>query len=371
MMKRIRKTKRLLREWYDYRLNPSPGLFVNWAITGRCNSRCVFCEAHEHLSHSQDMPLEKVLSIIDEFPAMNVETVVLIGGEPFLRKDIWTIIARLHEKGISIGLITNGLLLAGFDNDHLDLLKKSNASITVSLDSADPGQHDAIRGIKGNYEKTARGLAKLRDAGIHAVLSAVIMRQNIGQIPALCSLCAQWKLKKIVFQPVSHTPFFEGIDAKEVKKRLGLESEDDLALLEVSIDEGIEVSNKLGIESDLPLFKLWVIEYFRSRLDINRIEPRFYDRVTRDFSCRLVQYRLFIDYDGSIKSCQLMPAIGNVESMTLEQAWEKLKPLRKKFKDRGTLKICDNCFCNTEDNFTIGAIEHPWRNRHILKTLIR
>ena len=369
-MRYITPLKRILRNWIEYHFSNSPELFVNWAITGRCNSRCIFCEAHEKLQKSEDLPMEAAMRVIEELVEMEVKTVCFIGGEPLIRKDIWIIIDRLAEKQIRPCLITNGLLLDRLEENQLRLLRRCDSSVTVSLDSANPEQNDAIRGVNSNYERAVSGITKLRNAGINVVLSTVVMKENADQIPALCKLTSQLNVRRIVFQPISHVPFFEGIDAKREKKTLGFTSEQELGRLRVAVDEGIKISKLLNIETNLPLFKLWAIEYFRSRFDINDIRPRFFDKVMSGFACRVVQYRLFLDYDGSVKSCMLLPAVANINQTSVREAWGKLRPLRKKFKKNGLLKICDNCFCNIEDNFIIGAVEHPIRNLRILMAIL-
>jgi MoaA/NifB/PqqE/SkfB family radical SAM enzyme len=112
------------------------GFMVQWYITDICNLQCTHCYRHEYY---EDLPLEKIKLIADNvihgLETLNVAPYfALSGGEPFLRRDLFTIIEYLYEKGVtSIGFETNGTCIT----PHIQDLNTHSPPITgiqVSLD---------------------------------------------------------------------------------------------------------------------------------------------------------------------------------------------------------------------------------------------
>lgn len=125
-------------------------------VHSRCNCRCAMCDIWK-VSDSREMPLPFVQRHVESFAELGVETVALSGGEPLMHSGIFEMCALLRGRGIRVMLLTSGLLIERFADQiaaHVD-------EAIVSLDGPEP-VHDAIRGIKGGFERIRAGVGKLR-----------------------------------------------------------------------------------------------------------------------------------------------------------------------------------------------------------------
>lgn len=144
-----------------YFLNKKPTLgpmYVGWNLTFRCNCFCSFCQTHEFAGKESELTTEECLRITRELGQAKVVELSLTGGEPLIKTDIDKIIREGKRYGININIITNGALL----ERHAQMIVESGVdSVSISLDSLDPEEHNTIREHKGLYEKVQRGVQKI------------------------------------------------------------------------------------------------------------------------------------------------------------------------------------------------------------------
>jgi radical SAM protein with 4Fe4S-binding SPASM domain len=164
-----------------------PPEYLLWEITLRCNLRCLHCAAGAGRARRGELSTAEALDLCDRIADLGVPSVALMGGEPLLRKD-WRVIARrLRDRGIEVGLITNGLL---FDEKAArDVLDLGICQVGVSLDGAAAGAHERIRGRPGSFERALRAVETVGalDIPYPTVLTSV-NALNIGELPAMLRL---------------------------------------------------------------------------------------------------------------------------------------------------------------------------------------
>ena len=102
---------------------------------------------------------------------LGTEMIVFTGGEPLMRHDLFDMTQRAHDQGMKTALITNGTLIKDVDTlvNQIDL-------ITVSLDSADPLVHNALRGEC--FERTFENLLLLKNCNIPVYINITLTRYN-------------------------------------------------------------------------------------------------------------------------------------------------------------------------------------------------
>jgi MoaA/NifB/PqqE/SkfB family radical SAM enzyme len=170
-------------------------------ITYRCNCRCQMCQRWAD-QRSDELSLPEYRRLSDEFQAMGVQQISIAGGEPLLRPDVFDIIRCFSRYGMSVNLCTNGILLEG----GIEGLCKSGATcITVSLDGAEAGTHDAIRGHAGAFNKIRSGILALmqRPAGRRPVVR-VRMTVNSENQHEIARFYRKWRplVDDVLLQPV-------------------------------------------------------------------------------------------------------------------------------------------------------------------------
>ena len=361
---------RFLRSLYFYHMADHP-LQISWALTGLCNSKCIFCEAHEQLRGDKDIPTMRVFSLIDEMYDIGINSLLLVGGEAFMRKDIFDILEYIGSKGMRAQVITNALAIPNMAGNKIEAIKQNVSEISFSLDSTDAKQYDMIRGISGAFNRVLESIKLLADSKIKQNITAVIYPENMHQIPKLVGLASELGISSIHFQLISPGTIFENTKVKEGKLQLLPKNENEMSLLEGYIQEGIEISKEYSIETNLKILKLYARAYFESHMEDWNGMGFFMDLVVKDHKCLSVFTNNFIDYDGSFKLCPFLPPLGNVKEKSLRVLLSKSKKLKAQFKKGNIpLKFCKNCFCNADINLEFSVFFSPFQNRRLLRNLI-
>src|ERR1700690_1809230 len=138
---------------------------IFWEVTKGCNLRCIHCRATAtELSSPSDLPTAKALDIIDQIAAHSSPILVLSGGEPLYRSDIFQLARYANDKGLRVALATNGTLVT---KEVARMISDSGVKrVSISLDGADATTHDAFRGIPGAFDAAVYGLRNLKALGM-------------------------------------------------------------------------------------------------------------------------------------------------------------------------------------------------------------
>jgi MoaA/NifB/PqqE/SkfB family radical SAM enzyme len=161
--------------------NPS---IVAWEITRRCGLKCRHCRgAARDCGYAGEFSTGECFKTIDALAAFSKPMIILTGGEPLMRADIFDVARYASGKGCRVVLATCGHLLTA---ETAAKLKDSGVmAVSLSLDAATAKAHDAFRGIDGAYEKTLAGLKHLKGAGIPFQISTTVSKLNVSELPEL------------------------------------------------------------------------------------------------------------------------------------------------------------------------------------------
>ena len=161
--------------------NKSHLRLVAWEVTRNCNLNCVHCRAgSEKGPYPDELDTDKCLEVLEQIGRVGSPIVILTGGEPLLRNDIF----RLAEHGTQIGLrmvmATNGTLL---DPGVVEKIKASGIKrVSISLDGADEHQHDQFRRVPGAFKKAINGIQSLKKGNVEFQINTTVTRHNIHNI---------------------------------------------------------------------------------------------------------------------------------------------------------------------------------------------
>src|ERR1700758_4580598 len=154
---------------------------VFWEVTKGCNLRCIHCRATAtELSSPTDLATRNALEIIDQIAAAANPILVLSGGEPLYRSDIFQLARHATDTGLRVALATNGTLVT---KDVARMIVDAGVRrVSISLDGADAATHDAFRGIPGAFDAAVRGLRNLKALGMSTQINMTIARHNAHQL---------------------------------------------------------------------------------------------------------------------------------------------------------------------------------------------
>ncbi len=159
-------------------------VYVQVAVTKRCNLRCKMCSIMESWKNQKEMSLDELENVALVLRRLNAGVVVLTGGEPFLRSDLPDIIRIFTKKGLSTRLQTNGTLCS--EDGISDALRAGLDDVSISLDSLIPEKQDSLTGVPGSWEKIMDSVS---------LFSELMPRR--GSMPVINSVLSPFNIKEI------------------------------------------------------------------------------------------------------------------------------------------------------------------------------
>lgn len=202
-------------------------------VTPRCNLSCVHCGSHcdEH-ALTDEVALDEFYAILERVREAFGTSVfmVLTGGEPMLRKDIYELGDRIRDLGFAWGMTTNATLI---DRAAAERLVQSGLrTVSVSLDGTEK-THDSVRRHSGAYRAALEGIRNLASTGGLKALqvTSVMNHQTMSELDDLFDLMVtlpidSWRLAsvepigsallhpEILFQPEDYAQLFSFIKEK-------------------------------------------------------------------------------------------------------------------------------------------------------------
>lgn len=195
---------------------------MSFAINDICNAGCDHCSFFEghHQSGKHVLSFEEAKDLIRQAQDLGVSIINFVGGEPLMRKDICEIIASVDKDRSVTSMFTNGWYLP----ENVQKLKASGLdTINVSLDSADPAEHDKKRKVKGLFERGVEGLRLAKKAGMTTAISCCVFENDIdnGNFEAIVEMGKKIGVHEIIV--------FDAIPAGRMKNRKDLMGRPDIA----------------------------------------------------------------------------------------------------------------------------------------------
>jgi heme b synthase len=163
---------------------------VAWEITRNCNLSCVHCRASAtNGPYSGELDTAACKTLLDQMAQLGSPIVILTGGEPLLRDDIFEVARYGTDKGLRMVMAPNGTLITA--PIAKQMAEAGIRRISVSLDGATRESHDAFRAVPGAFEGALRGIRLAREAGIEFQINTTITRANLKEIPAIQALAVE------------------------------------------------------------------------------------------------------------------------------------------------------------------------------------
>jgi radical SAM protein with 4Fe4S-binding SPASM domain len=162
-------------------------LVVSWNVTAKCNLKCAHCYINAgETKHIDELSTDAAKLLIHQIAEVSKPLLILSGGEPLLRKDIFELIRYGTERGLKMAMGSNGMLI-----DDAVARKLKDAGITtvsISLDSSVPAQHDQFRGVTGSWQRAVEAIKALKRNGIIVQVNTTVTQQNYNQIGDIFAL---------------------------------------------------------------------------------------------------------------------------------------------------------------------------------------
>lgn len=160
---------------------------ISWNLTFNCNLRCNHCYINAHKKIRKDeMSTDEGKLLIDQISEVSNPILILSGGEPLFRDDIFELAKYGTEKGLRIAIGTNGTLIT--DNIARQLKVSGVQKIAVSLDSSIPERHDEFRGVRGSWKLALDGIRACLRNNISIQINTTVTQRNYNEIENIMTL---------------------------------------------------------------------------------------------------------------------------------------------------------------------------------------
>ncbi|AEA33259.1 radical SAM/SPASM domain-containing protein [Hippea maritima] len=308
--------------------------WLAFEITPRCNLNCIHCRTSASMNLEDRLSFEDITNIIEEISEQFKPVVVLTGGEPLLREDVFDIADFIHSKGMRVGLATNGTLI---DEGLALKIKKHIDIVSLSLDGSTAEVHDDFRKVKGAFDATVRAANILRETSVEFIINSSFTKRNQSDIENTYRLAKflgakAWYMFMIV--PTGR--------AEEIREEL-IDKENYKEILKWHFQMELN-------EKDILVRPTCAPEYY-ALVDIeSKSKGIGFKRRTLKFStggakgCVAGQLIAFIGFDGRVKPCSyFLRDAGNVLEDGFLNIWYN-SDIFKKLRDFSSYnKKCASC----------------------------
>lgn len=319
---------------------PRP-VYVVWEITMKCDQPCEHCGSRAGAARENELTTEEAFEIAESLARLGAREVTLIGGEAYLRPDVYDIVRKLAGLGIRVTMQTGG---RAFTPDRARAFKDAGlAGLGVSIDG--PALiHDKLRGNLGSHTAAVRALDSAREVGLQLSANTQVNRLNWDSLREVAlSLRAR------------------GVEAWQVQLTgpMGRAADHPAWILEpyrvVDVIEALAAIQREAMEDfragRAPFFNVAPnnnIGYFGPHEQVLRSRPGSPEAHYQ--GCIAGIFGMGIESDGTVKGCPTLPTSayggGNARDTPLEELWETSRAVRFA-RDRTTDELwgfCKTCY---------------------------
>jgi len=297
---------------------------VDWAITPKCNLNCRHCRGFP----KGELSTDRAKKLIGEIAELEPGWVIIEGGEPLLRYDLFELLGLMQQKQLEVHLITNGMLLSP---QILTTLKQLGVKVMVSIDGATAASYEAIRN-GASFDRVVQSARDCAKEGLLEAINFTILKTNYIEIPGIFHLAASIGAQKITL-----------IGLKPCQGYL------EELLTPQEYEEAIKLACRgaqetgVGFFFDEPFFWATVKE---QQLLAQMPGVGTGILVPSTTACIFGEY-LFIDTNGEVKPCSFSPiAVGNVKEKPLTETWQEVlsSPFFQQIKEpKSRTGYCQSC----------------------------
>lgn len=310
--------------------------WLAWEVTRQCNLRCVHCRCSADMSASGgDFTTDEGKLLLSDIADYCKPVVVLSGGEPLLRSDIFELASHGTYLGLRMCMATNGALVT--DETCNRMHESGIRMVSLSLDGSSAAIHDDFRQCPGAFDGVIRAAEIFRKNGLKFLINSSFTRRNQGDIPNVFRLAkalgaVAWYLFMIVPTGRGEEILGELISREDYEEILTWHYQQEKN------------------EDEILMRPTCAPHYYRIVPQMAKAEGVTHERRSLSFStgggkgCIAAQSICLIDCFGNVKPCSYFPRnAGNVRETPFREIWEH-SPLFRELRDFGAYKgKCGQC----------------------------
>ena len=305
--------------------------------TARCNSRCVSCDWWQADGKS-DLTLDEIRALATQLPELHTRLVLLSGGEPLLRREVFEIADLFRAQGVKLHLLTSGLFL----DKYAEQVASRFEQVTISLDAHTPTLYHSIRGVDA-LALVERGVTHLRAAAPALPIRArsTLHRHNFPELPRLIDKARAMGLTQISFLAADVTSEAFGRRSESSTRGLLL-NEKEVNEFEQVVEETIrthtrDFETRFVAESPEKLRRL--PRYYAAQLGLGAFPP---------IACNAPWMSAVVEADGAVRPCFFHPAVGNIRETGLSAILRAEMVKFRRGLNVAENETCRKCVCTMQ-----------------------
>jgi SynChlorMet cassette radical SAM/SPASM protein ScmE len=313
---------------------PSLPLDVFIGLTNRCNLHCQHCNVSTTRDVTDEMSTAEMKNLIAELSRRKVFKLVLTGGEPFVREDIFEILDFIQEQPLRFSINTNATLLDETSARRLTSNRRLDG-VLISVDGSKSEVHNRLRGA-GAFEQGLRGLNHLaRFAREKLTIFTVVTRYNFNDLENIAALVDSLDISSLRLEPLMHSG--NGLLNKDV---LALDATETIFVYDTVKRLRERYGTLIG-------GSYWDMgEKFRGWQNETTVED---SKGGEMYNCAGAVTKMVIRPDGWVTPCDRLwdLKLGNLRTQSLEDIWLRAEAT-KNFRERFTRTVdeieeCKDC----------------------------
>jgi len=165
---------------------------IAWEITRACAYACAHCRADAQPRRSPgELDTVEGKRLIEQLAGFGRPILVLTGGDPLMRRDVFELARHADERGLRVSLTPTATALPTRGR-----MRQARAAgvrrLAFSLDAADASVHDRFRGVEGSFKRTLKGIENARAEGMPLQINTTVCAHNAGELERLVPMLEQW-----------------------------------------------------------------------------------------------------------------------------------------------------------------------------------
>lgn len=344
-------------------LADSPPRVIAWEVTRSCNLACVHCRASAVRGpYEGELSTAEALALVDQIADFADPILILTGGDPLMRADIFDIAAHAKQRGLRVVMSPNGTLITPEVAARMHEI--GIGRISVSIDFPTAAEHDEFRGVPGAFDGAVRGIQNALAAGVEVQINSTITKLNVHYLPALLDLAT--KLGAVSFHPFMLVPTGRGKELEEQE----LPPEEYEKALNWMYDAQ-QTSELFFKPTDVPHY--WRVMRQRAKAEGKKIavHPHSHGGMnTLSRGCLAGVGFCFISHTGQVQPCGYFDKVaGDIREQAFAEIWQH-SPLFVRLRDLSQLtgkcgaceykKVCGGCRARAYERTGDYMAEEPY-----------
>lgn len=185
---------------------------IAWEVTRSCNLNCIHCRAAARFGpYPNELSTEECLKFLDNVASFSNPIMILTGGEPMMRQDIWEIAAHGTKLGLRMVMAPCGFLVT--EETAKKMIEVGIKRVSFSIDGATKESHDNFRRVKGAFDSVMKAIENVKKVGLEFQVNTTITKHNLHELPKILELVISLGAK--AHHPFLLVPTGRGAELKE------------------------------------------------------------------------------------------------------------------------------------------------------------